>query len=202
MNSFQVFRIHEDAGRKQDASALARAVNSQQKKDQICPSTPIFCTLLYQLPQNRAFTDSEGLPPSPKRLCLADRHLKSHSILVSNSLCLPQLSPLDQFSTSLAISTSEAQFLPSPVIKPPLLKKPRGRPRKSIAVEPLPMPKKMGCPCKNMTDSFNQSLLDRKTAQEMEFIRHTKANESTKEKKLRQYANKSRRHGRECAQAL
>lgn len=45
----------------------------------------------------------------------------------------------------------------------------------------------------------NQPLLDRKTAQEMESTRHTKANESTKEKKLRQHADRSRRHAREYA---
>ncbi|MCJ1268050.1 hypothetical protein MMC22_007936 [Lobaria immixta] len=44
--------------------------------------------------------------------------------------------------------------------------------------------------------------IGRKTAQEMESTKHNKATESAKEKKLREYTDKSRRHARECAQAL
>lgn len=72
-----------------------------------------------------------------------------------------------------------------------------GHSRKS-ANFPVPKTlKKMGRPRKNNTTSLNQ-----KTAQEMEFTKHNKAIESIKEKKLRVYADKSRRHASEGAQAL
>ena len=45
-------------------------------------------------------------------------------------------------------------------------------------------------------------LLNRKTAQEMESTKQNKAVESAREKTLRRYNDRSRRHARECARAL
>lgn len=72
------------------------------------------------------------------------------------------------------------------------------------------MPKKKGHPCKKHlqpvesidTDAAKGHALDRKSPQEMEATKHVKASENAKEKLLRQYTDRSRRHARQCARAL
>lgn len=75
-------------------------------------------------------------------------------------------------------------------------------PKISKALQVKERAKDKKIPGKLMVDTVKKPLLSRKTAQEMEFTKHTKATENAKGKKLREYNDRSRRHARECARAL
>ena len=223
MDAFQVFSTHSSNGASAPACDAKSPKTLKTLQNQASPNH--FRTLLQQLPQGYAFADSELLSPPPKRPCLLNRDLDPPFSLFSSSPWL-QSSPPHRFLPPLK------NLPPIPVVSPllkkprclckssailpsPFVKKRRRRPLFMLPKPPKPPPKKMGRSRKAITAPPNQKvegliiakpankfLLAHKTMQDIESTKHSKATESAKEKKLCIYAYRSRRHARECAQAL
>ena len=146
-------------------------------------------------------------------------HLSTHN--ARPILAAPALLPVVSLHSPTTVR-------PPPVKK----QKGRSRKNTAILLKPPSVPKKRGRgrPCKNASANVSAPLeqasvsniskardetkgqdvpegliiepVGRKTAQEMESTKHSKATENAKERKLREHNDRSRRHARECARAL
>lgn len=183
-----------------------------------------FCTLLQQLPQDCISADFELLLPHRKRLYLLNRDLNSPFLLFFSSSQL-KLSLLQCFLpffeklfplpiVSLSFFKKPGYPCKSITILPSSSVKKRRKHLFSILLKPQkppkPLPKKKSHPCKATTALPNQkvkrliiaklakkSMLAQKIVQGIKYRKHSKVTESTKERKLCEYTNRSKRYARE-----